>query len=209
MSFPLHDAIATADKIVVLLKPHCNRIHVAGSIRRFRPEVKDIEIVCEPMKQKEVTDLFGGGTEITVPGFADALATITDQVIKGSVAGRHMQIITNSQRCPGIKLDLFMPQPDDYWRQYAIRTGSWEYVQRFIAGGWSKKGWCGTDDGLRRKQECKHKDIGGGKFKWVCVTENPTLPPVFNSEGEFFTWLGLNYIDPEFREFNNPVNVAQ
>ena len=35
-----------ADSIVDAIGPACSRAHVAGSIRRQKPEVKDIEIVA-------------------------------------------------------------------------------------------------------------------------------------------------------------------
>lgn len=37
-----------AEKIVTALAPFCDKIEVAGSIRRKRPEVGDVDIVCIP-----------------------------------------------------------------------------------------------------------------------------------------------------------------
>lgn len=41
-------ALVIAEKIKAQLAPHCDRIEIAGSIRRKKPEVKDIEIVVIP-----------------------------------------------------------------------------------------------------------------------------------------------------------------
>ena len=197
-------AAKVANYIAELLRPHCTRLNLAGSIRRLRPEVKDIEIVCEP-KREILKDLFGWDEgHITDINFIEALAAITDIIIKGNVEGRYMQIKTTSSICPGIYLDLFMPQPEDYYRILAMRTGSWEHSQQKIAVGWVKKGWVGTHDGLRLRTECIEVSD-----KWVCNIPNPTLPPVWKSEGEFFTWLGIDYIDPAFREFNKHLNEKQ
>ncbi|MDX2138587.1 MAG: hypothetical protein SF123_10875, partial [Chloroflexota bacterium] len=42
------DAKALADCVVNLLAPHCQRIDIAGSIRRKMSDIGDIDIVCEP-----------------------------------------------------------------------------------------------------------------------------------------------------------------
>jgi len=44
----LEKAKAIAEQIRVLLRPACNRIEIAGSIRRRKPEVGDIELLCIP-----------------------------------------------------------------------------------------------------------------------------------------------------------------
>lgn len=45
---PLAQARAVADLLVSYLAPACERIEIAGSIRREVPEVKDIELVAIP-----------------------------------------------------------------------------------------------------------------------------------------------------------------
>jgi DNA polymerase/3'-5' exonuclease PolX len=37
-----------AERFAVELQPHCSRMEIAGSIRRRRPEVGDIDLVCIP-----------------------------------------------------------------------------------------------------------------------------------------------------------------
>jgi DNA polymerase/3'-5' exonuclease PolX len=210
MSFPFNKALKVAEYIVTQLRPDCNRIHIAGSIRRLVPEVKDIEIVCEPKKEFIQTGLFPDSGEWMIEkGFSESLATLQKEIVKGNINGRYMQMITSSTICPDIKLDLFMPAPDDYWRQFAIRTGSGEYSHHVIAAAWKKKGWVGVPEiGLRKISECDIHLDGQQKKVYTlkkCIHEF-TLPPVWQTEGEFFTWLGLDYIDPQLREFNNAVN---
>jgi len=213
VKYPFAQAAKAADYILQLLKPHCNRIHIAGSIRRLRPDVKDIEIVCEPKKEFLQNGLFQDqGNWHTSKDFTEALMTISDLVLMGNVNGRYMKIRTNSKLCPGITLDLFMPQPDDYYRQYAIRTGSAEYAHNVIAAAWKRRGWAGVKDiGLRQISQCIAKIDGAGKGVYILNPQitNPEKPPVWNSEMELFSWLGLTYTDPEHRELNNHVNIAQ
>jgi DNA polymerase/3'-5' exonuclease PolX len=200
-SYPLDKALKVANYIVDLLSPHCAKIHIAGSIRRLKPEVKDIEIVCLPKKQIMLRGLFDYEEYQTSKEFIQALSTITYQTVKGSAEGKYMQIITTSVNCKGIKLDLFMPHAHDYFRQYAIRTGSADYSHYVIATAWSRKGWTGIDDlGLRKKSDCDCKIQGDKKIYTLKKDlKEPTLPPVWTSEAEFFAWLNIPYIDPEHR----------
>ena len=55
----LQQAQQIAERIKSELAPHCDRIEIAGSIRRKKPEVKDIEIVCIPKPYE--TGLFASG----------------------------------------------------------------------------------------------------------------------------------------------------
>ena len=96
-----------------------------------------------------------------------------------------------------------MPQPGDYYRIYAIRTGSAEYAHHILASAWLRKGWVGTKNGLRKKEQCRKK----GKT-WECYVTDPALPPVWRNEFELFRWLGIQCIDPMQREFNQIVNTA-
>lgn len=195
----LNHATQIAKRIVEMLAPQCVKINVAGSIRRLRSQVKDIEIVCIPKKEFVQTDLFGGGNWIVHPRFEKALFYFKQKIIKGNVHGRYMQMTLNNG---GATMDLFMPQPHDYYRQLAIRTGSSEYSHLVIAHAWKKKCWVGTADGLRLEHDCVMRNDA-----WICINKNPTLPPVWQSEEEFYDWIGVPWQHPKYREVNKPVNV--
>jgi DNA polymerase/3'-5' exonuclease PolX len=199
MNYPT--AKKLSDRIVELFTPHCDIVHIAGSILREKKEIKDIEIVCLPKKEFIQTDLLGGGCYKVLPGFAGALKAIQDKIIKGNPDGRYMQLIIKG----GATLDLFMPQKEDYYRQLAIRTGSAEYSSFVIAYAWKRKGWCGTHDGLRLQEECTQTKSNN----WVCQKKDPTLPPVWQSEQEFFEWLGVEYVHPSKRELPKTINAYQ
>ena len=179
-----------ADNLVASLGPFCEKIFIAGSIRRQKPLVKDIEIVCLPKKIITAPDLWGCGKYEITSGFRNAVRQASDKKVRGSIDGRLTNILLKS----GIALDLFLPQHDDFYRQYAIRTGSGDYSRYIITGAWRKNGWCGTSSGLRRTRECERDGT-----TWVCCTQNPELPPVWQSEEEFFDWLGVKYVNPSER----------
>lgn len=177
------------------LQPFSDKLHLAGSIRRRNHEVKDVELCVLPkMIQVPTGDLFQQSFKDEVsPDFIKAVMGL-GTVLKGKPTGRMMKI-----ELTGIMLDLFIPARHDYYRQYAIRTGSREYAQFVIAAGWLKIGWCGTEDGLRLQRECVSTEDSGGKKTWKVVSKTPTLPPVWESEEEFFNWLRVPYIDPSER----------
>lgn len=176
------------------LQPFCDKINIAGSIRRQKPEVKDIEIVCLP-KTYEEKDLFGGVSEVRRSEEFKVEAMLLGRVIKGKPSGRMMQI----ELPEGVNLDLFIPEPYDYYRQYAIRTGSSQYSNLVIATAWKKLGWCGTENGLRKISECEEVKLPDNKSKWICKKEFPIMPPVWENEEDFFKWLGIPCVHPSKR----------
>lgn len=123
-SMELSKAKSIAESIVSQLQPYCELIHVAGSVRREKPDPHDIEICCIP-KKKEVSDLFGKPLAGLVVNHFYSVVYNLGTVIKGNPEGRFMQI-----QLPEIMLDLFMPEPTDFIRQYVVRTGSSEYSHK-------------------------------------------------------------------------------
>ena len=108
----LEKAKKIADKYLELLKPYCQRIKIAGSIRREVPEVKDIELVCVP---KDIV------------GFSSVVNKL--EKVKGSPTGKYTQRILPE----GIKLDLFMASKENLGNIFLIRTGSWQF-SKWIMG---------------------------------------------------------------------------
>jgi DNA polymerase/3'-5' exonuclease PolX len=186
--------IATA--ICYQLLPYCSKINIAGSIRRKKPEVKDIEIICVPKKILAQFENLFERTEISIvdPEFAKTVLSL-GQVIKGVPQGKYMQL----ELPEGIKLDLFIPADFDYYRQFAIRTGSADYSAKIIAAGWKRIGWCGADIGLRLIKDCTEHKGPDGKTKYKCERAKNNRPPVWQSEEEFFKWIKVPFIQPEFR----------
>jgi DNA polymerase/3'-5' exonuclease PolX len=97
-------AMEVAERTRAALAPYCQRIAIAGSVRRQRPQVKDIEI-CAILLQ-EPSDLFGE-TLVAHHGFC---AVVNQwRAIKGQPTGKYTQ-----RRLPeGITLDLFMADADN------------------------------------------------------------------------------------------------
>ena len=71
----LQQAREIAEGVKAKLAPHCERIEIAGSIRRGKPVVGDIEIVCVP-HQVQAMDLFGPCGDVRDPMFAGIVNTL-------------------------------------------------------------------------------------------------------------------------------------
>lgn len=123
-------AKSIADRIVEELRPHCERIEIAGSIRRKKSDVKDIEIVAIP-KPYEV-GLFETG-----------IATVVNKwpKVKGELPCKYTQRILPE----GIKLDLFFAEPGNWGLILAIRTGSAGFSHKVLATSWVKAGYKSVD----------------------------------------------------------------
>ncbi len=198
----LKSASDIAVKICYLLQPYCSKINIAGSIRRKKNDVGDIEIICLPHRVPAGQASLFGGSENTVPvkEFANVVQGL-GIVELGKPSGRYIKIILHE----GIRLDLFMPQEHDYYRIYAIRTGSAQYSSLFIAYGWKRIGWVGTDQGLRRREDC----LENGDDHWKIINPDPELPPIWQSEKEFFEWIQVKYLEPQFREMYSNTALQQ
>lgn len=104
----LADAEAIAAKYIGLLAPVCSRLMVAGSIRRRKPEVGDIEICCIPNPDTVFFPLLG-------------------KVIKDGPRFKQYELEE------GIKLDLFIVLPPAEWGVlYTIRTGPPEFSRKIV-----------------------------------------------------------------------------
>jgi DNA polymerase/3'-5' exonuclease PolX len=119
-------ALKIAERVLAELRPHCIRAEIAGSVRRKKPEVKDIEIVLIPKPYQ--TGLF-----------SDGIAEVINQweKVKGELPCKYTQRILPE----GIKLDLFIVEPGNWGLQFAIRTGSAEYSHRVLAANWVARGY--------------------------------------------------------------------
>jgi DNA polymerase/3'-5' exonuclease PolX len=115
-SIPIVNAKIIAQRIIDKMTPFCEKIEVAGSVRREKETVGDIEIVAIP-KILNIEDLFGNnsGTQIYFPGFNfSEIGTI----IKGG--NKYKQIDA------GVAVvDLFIVIPPAEWGViFTIRTGN-------------------------------------------------------------------------------------
>lgn len=136
--YPYAEAYKIALEVLEQLRQYCFRAEIAGSLRRKKSEVGDIEIVVIP-KPYEI-GLFQSG-----------IAGVINQweKVRGELPCKYTQRILPS----GIKLDLFFADEENWGLIFAMRTGSADYSHRVLANGWVRNGFKSIDGYLFRDDE--------------------------------------------------------
>jgi DNA polymerase/3'-5' exonuclease PolX len=170
----LTEATPIADAIVRLLTPHCDRIAIAGSVRRRKATVGDIEIVCIPSTYRP-PDLFStcdfGETRRSQDWIRAAYQI--GRVTKGHpIDGRYIQFDRD-----GVQVDLFTATAENWGLILAIRTGSAAFSHTVLARGWVRNGYTSEGGMLRRGAE--------------------TVP--VREEADLFRLAGVAWVEPEGR----------
>lgn len=173
---PLSQAQGLADKIIKELAPVCQRIQVAGSVRRKKKMVGDIEIVCIPLTQ---VDLFGDPTGSLLDPELEYLIE-EGRIIRGDKWGTKYKKF-HPVALPELGIDLFITTPNEWGYTFTIRTGSADFSRRIV----TPKQQGGFLPGHLRVSECR---------LWEGMTALSTP-----EERDFFEALGLGWIEPEDR----------
>lgn len=174
----INSAAEIAERVRIQVLPHCTRVEVAGSIRRRKPEVKDVELVAI------VTDydglfrsLTGAGTFIK-PGVPDIIPWAPKR------GAKYLRMLLSE----GIKLDLFIAEPGNWGGIYMMRTGS--------GAGPDGNPYEGFVPGMFGRWK---RISGGGKM----TGGYPTLPDgtIINvpEEDDYFRLVGMRPVPPELR----------
>ncbi len=170
----LKDAQFEALLVVSILGPYCTRIEIAGSIRRQKETIGDIEIVCIPATKTAPGTLFTPDGYVRDPEFARAVLRL-GTVQKGDPdKGKYCQVVTPK----GVKVDVFIVRPDNWGLMFAIRTGSADFSHKTLATGWSKKGYYSRNGTL--------------------YTKDGAAVPV-PEEADLFNIIGLPFVSPKDR----------
>ena len=124
-----------AREIIQALDPAhtCRCIMVAGSVRREKPEVKDVEICYVPRYTLRVVDLFGATVKVSA----------TDDAIDGLVArgvlGWDAEVKRNGPKhkrlvhiASGVVIELFAATPENWGLILALRTGPAEFNHKLV-----------------------------------------------------------------------------
>jgi len=170
----LSEARPLAECLVAKLRPYCDRIEIAGSIRRGRPDVGDVELVCIP--KRHTAGLFGDDYEVN-PGFVAEVNKMPGG--KGSPEGKYTRR-SMKWGASEIGIDIFMTVAPIWGSIFAIRTGSADFSHYVLAKRWTKLKWRSVDGVLI------HDDDGERK--------------TFAEEDELFDFLGIEWVAPEWRD---------
>jgi DNA polymerase (family 10) len=172
----LEDAKFLAEKVCLVLQPLCDEIEVAGSVRRGKSEVGDVDIVALP----KAVDLPGGlcGVVKVDPStvwknlFPKALVK---SGLKLEVSGKELHRFSFPS---GLQVDVYRARPETWGVILLIRTGSKEHNVKLCTLARSKGLMLSASQG---------------------VIENHNIVACRTEEG-IFSALGLKFVEPKDRE---------
>jgi DNA polymerase (family 10) len=182
------EALVLAKQVLAALFPVCSWAEIAGSIRRERAEVHDIDLVAIPSQQTRSGPL--GGTVIF-----DELQVWKDLIPKAlkkiglTVEAQGQELIRCTFADNGFQVDIYRARPETWGVILLVRTGSREHNVKLYTLAKSKGLTLSAARGVisywvdgRRLPEAEGKVIAS------------------RSEEEIFAALGLAYVDPKHRE---------
>jgi DNA polymerase/3'-5' exonuclease PolX len=175
------DALALAEHLQGLLAPACERILIAGSIRRRKREIGDIELVAQP-KLEPVLDMFGDATSYR--SLLDDRLTLLPTEGYTKNGDKYKQFIYE-----GETVDLFIATQETWGAVATIRTGSADFTHWLVT---SRRNGGGCPSGLKiRDARVCYENVSGPAFdtdteeKFFAVLEQPWIDPVQRIDGRW------------------------
>lgn len=168
---PLTQAQRLAESVLTELGPGCQRIEIAGSVRRRRPDVGDLEIVAIP---KRTPTLFGDDPE----GYSSL-----DPILAALVGTGRLVPVKSGQKYKqfllprhGIALDLFLCSTETWGVIFTLRIGPADFSHRLVTqrdkGGLLPSDLRVRDGRVWRRMECletptEQRFFDVADMKWV------------------------------------------
>lgn len=183
---PLVDARAVAAELVGLLADVCERIEIAGSIRRERPDIGDVDLVCIP-RIEPVSDLFGEPTGRAI----DFLDARCNELLASSSLGQRFDkngrpswgARLKRARYRGLNVDLrACPDPGTWGAWLLISTGP---------AAWNKALVTPRSQGGRLPPGFEWRS-GFQLYRFGGRVETP-------EEADVFEALGMSFVEPRER----------
>lgn len=186
--FPRALALEVVRDLLPHLQPVCGLLKVAGSLRRERAMVGDVELVFVPVLKPGPAEDF----LMPAPMIAQTDVVFAELLARGviekrqNVNGSEMWGVKNKlarHRATGVPVDFFATTDAAFWNYLVCRTGGARtnvaICNAAIAKGWK---WNPYDEGFSRP-------AGLGR----------EVHPV-RSEREVFDFVGLPYLEPRERK---------
>lgn len=152
---------------------------IAGSVRRNRPDPKDLEIVVIPVYFQNQATLLGGALTSGKTVLEKYIRARPD-IFKIFKAGpKYMKLLYTTKSGDDIPLDLFIANRKNWGLIYMIRTGSDQFSKSMMVRL--------HQNGLRSE---------GGHVQSLRTLQIIPVP----EEGEFFKLVKLPFIKPNKRE---------
>lgn len=180
--WPRSEALAVAREMCERLKPCCEKLIVAGSLRRLKQEVGDVEIVYITRWEERPLDMFA---KQQVNLAEEEIGRMLEEGIlekrlskTGTPAwGDRNKLATHHS---GIPVDLFRTVPEAWWNYLVCRTGPADSNTRIAS------------EAQRRGYRWNPYGSGYTKLDGGTVT-------AMGSEAEVFEFVGMAYVPPSER----------
>lgn len=202
---PLRLGIMAAERLRAELAQHCERIEIAGSIRRGKPQIGDIELVAIPrVDRSEQRDLFGTAVTTREHNYLDAhlrhmLRKTPPSIYKsradlfselGLLADGVPDVLRWGERYKRfyflwasvgaiIPVDLFLASADNWGAILTIRTGPGDFSTALVTH-------------LKHATPYRQMD---GQLVIEATGEAVPVP----EEADYFQRAGVPYIEPQHR----------
>ena len=167
------EARQVAETLKWLLEPACERIEIAGSLRRQWPDVGDIELLVIPRRQGQVSFLDKAVKRLVFHEVLEYRRNKRGSLMYGPKNKFLLHVAS------AIAVDIFCTDAECWPMALAIRTGPKE-SNIAVAKAAKRKAW-------------RLKPYGSG-------FDTPNGPIRCQSEREVFELVGLPYLPPEERE---------
>jgi len=168
----LTEAESIANKVRQHLSPAMDRVEVAGSIRRRKQVVGDIEICGIPADRERLIGLLADLGKHIKPGVPGAVPWTP------KVEAKYLRV----RLAEGMNLDVFLGTPENWGGLFMMRTGS----------GASPDGNTGIFG--------RWKKLSGGGRMTECMPTMPTGEQLWiPEEQDFFDLLEMDFVPPEER----------
>lgn len=171
-------AESIANKVKDYISPAMARVEVAGSIRRRKEIVGDIEICGIPSDREKLIQLLGDIGQHIKPGVPGAVPWVP------KVAAKYLRLRLEE----GMNLDVFLATPENWGGLYMMRTGS--------GAGPDGNSFNGFIPGIFGRWK---KISGGGRMTDCMPTTTEGEQIHIPEEQDFFDLLGMNFVPPEER----------
>lgn len=180
--FDADEACPVAEHLLKLLRPFCERIEIAGSLRRMKDRVGDIELLFVPKMAARQTGLFDQEPfnlaqekigKLLASGALEKRPNVNGQFAWGTKnkLGLHVE--------SGIPVDLFETTEANWWVSLVVRTGSKETNLALTTGA---------------------QKLGRTLNAYGCgVTESDGTVIPATSEQHVFELCGVDYLEPNER----------
>ena len=172
-SWPRAEALAVAEDLIILLQPVCERIEIAGSVRRKKALVGDIELVVVS-KEAPSTSLWLERPRLD----ARILELIGEGVLNYRLNKNGHRAFGPKNKLlvhvpSGISVDLFSTTAENFGMAWVVRTGPREFniklMSRFKALNLQGHAYGGVTDEYGTELPCpteeKVFDLAGWRFR--------------------------------------------